>query len=147
MLPPEAVATDIVQTYLFCEGPGERRVRSSTTRGEMVFTYTEKRPTGERGTRDEKEEVIDEARYRQLLTEQDPATVPIEKTRYCFTYAGHRFELDVYTAGRPRDEGLVVLEIELRDINEPVDLPPDWELEDITDNKAFKNRSLARKVS
>ncbi len=146
MLPPAAIPTQIVQTYLVSSEGEERRVRQATTSGELYFTYTEKLPTGKSGTRVEHEHAINEEAYLVLLEERDPTLEPIVKTRHRFVYDTRGFEVDVYTGGRPAAMGLVTLEIELQDMREKAGLkfPPGWELEDVTDDKAYKNKSLAK---
>lgn len=145
MVPSDAIAVDIRQDYLVSKGPGERRVRRAVSGGVATYTYTEKLPTGESGTRVEKEREISHAEYLELLAELDAAggCQTIHKVRYRFLYAGRILELDVYTAGRPAQMGLVILEIELSDISEPVELPPGWEVQDVTDDPQYKNRALA----
>lgn len=139
-----AMRTHIVQTYLVCRGPGERRVRQASADHRTAYTYTEKLPTGERGTRVENEKTITQAEYERLLLEQDPATESIIKVRHRFQYAGHLLELDVYAGSLA---GLVVLEVELQNIDEPIELPPGWEVAEVTDDPQFKNRTLAAKPS
>jgi len=63
--------------------------------------------------------------------------------RYCSSYSGHRLELDVYTGGRPKCQKLAILEVELQDIGELVEFPPELELEEVTGDPQYSNRSLA----
>ena len=117
-------------------------MRRSTTDGETTYTYTEKRPTWRRGTCYEDEKEISEAEYRALLAERDPATRTIHKMRYTFWYRGHWLEQDVF-AGLPDYPDLVMLEAELKSIDEPLELPPWLHLEEVTDDPRYKNRALA----
>ncbi len=149
MLVSHAVVTEIVQTYLKVpEGSLglERRVRSATTNGEEQYTYTEKLPTGESGTREERECAIGSIQYAELLQERDPTLDQIVKRRHRFIYESRTIELDVYEG---RNHGLVIVEVELQDISERAELkfPASWELVDVTDDPAYKNRALAEKVS
>lgn len=138
----ELTAADIFQDYLVSKPGVTRRVRRSTTDGETTYTYTEKRPTWRRGTCYEDEKEIPEAEYRALLAERDPATRTIHKMRYTFWYRGHWLEQDVF-ASLPDYPDLVMLEAELKSIDEPLELPPWLHLEEVTDDPRYKNRALA----
>ena len=60
----------------------------------------------------------------------------------CFLWEQQYFELDLF---RDPAEGLVLLEIELDDIDQPVSLPPFLEIDrEVTDDPAFLNSELAR---
>lgn len=142
MIPEDAKAADIFQDYLVSKPGVTRRVRRSTTDGETTYTYTEKRPTWRRGTCYEKERKISEAEYQALLAERDPTTRTIHKMRYTFWYRGHWLELDVF-ASLPGYPDLVMLEAELKSIDEPLELPPWLHLEEVTDDPHYKNRALA----
>lgn len=61
----------------------------------------------------------------------------IDKTRYLIPFAGHVWELDVFSAPRP----LILAEVELTDENEPVELPP-WIGIEVTGNPAYYNSNL-----
>lgn len=132
--------TNIIQTYLRSQGLSERRVRQ---RGTPVtgynFYYTEKSDLGH-GTRTENERKISVDEYVALLAEADTALHQISKTRYCFVYDNHYFELDIY----PFSEKYAILEIELNDINERFNLPPLNIVKDVTDDEKYKNHSLAK---
>ncbi len=142
LIPADSTSVIILQTYLVCEGPGERRVRH--TYGwhlPSTFHYTEKLPTGESGTRIEREREIDFVEYQSLFRERDKALLTIWKTRHSFSFEGKTLELDVF---RSELHGLVMLEIELQHRNEEVILPPGWKLIEVTDNPAYKNHALAK---
>ncbi len=66
----------------------------------------------------------------------------IEKTRYEITLTGgYLAELDIYGGSL---EGLMVVEVEFTDENQAAEfVPPEWFGEDVTDNSAYKNASLA----
>lgn len=141
LIPSNAQASRITQDYLVCNGPGERRVRMRIRGDEASYTYTEKLPTGESGTRIERERVITRSEYRQFLVDEwDQGLLTIEKTRYNFPFAGKIFELDVYQGEL---SGLVVLEVELQHRDDKVEMPPGWDVEEVTDDPRYKNRNLA----
>lgn len=142
-IPPNAVIIKIEQNYLVKNSPGVRRIRKSTVNGATKYFYTEKIPTGKSGTRIEREKEIGENEYSSLLAERDPNLHTIQKTRYCFNYAGNLLELDVFTGGKPAQDKLILLEIELENINDKIEIPPRWEVEEVTDNHAYSNNNLA----
>jgi adenylate cyclase len=64
----------------------------------------------------------------------------IEKTRHEVVHAGRTWEVDVFHGA---NQGLVLAEIELSAIDEPVDLP-DWVGEEVTGCPEYHNFSLVR---
>ena len=143
LIPANATSVLILQTYLVCEGLGERRVRHTYGwHSPSTFHYTEKLPTGESGTRIERERKIDFAEYQSLFRERDKSLLTIWKTRHSFSFEGKILELDVF---RGELYGLVMLEIELQHRNEKVTLPKGWKLIEVTDHPAYKNYALAKR--
>jgi len=65
----------------------------------------------------------------------------LEKTRYMIPYKGATLELDVYGGDL---EGLIVVEVEFpsEELSEKFELPA-WFAEEITEDKRYKNQSLA----
>ena len=144
LIPADSTSVSILQTYLVCEGPGERRVRYTTHgwHSPSTYHYTEKLPTGESGTRIERERKIDFAEYQSLYRERDKTLLTIWKTRHSFSFGGKTLELDVFKCELC---GLVMLEIELQHRNEEITLPPGWKLIEVTDHPAYKNYALAKR--
>ena len=142
---PEADPTEITQTYLQADASDMmRRVRKrgSAEKG-WQYTFTRKKTIGF-GKRIEVEDAIREAQYQELLKEADPAMHPIRKVRWCFRYKGQLFELDVYAFS----ETLATLEIELPDINAPVQLPGTIQiLADVTGKSGYSNYALAKSLT
>ena len=142
---PEADMTEITQTYLKPDDTGmTRRVRKrgSDIKG-WQYTYTRKKHAGF-GKRVELEDKITETRYQVLLEEADPAKQPISKVRWTFVYQEQFFELDVYAFS----DTLATLEIELPDIDKPVNLPPQIAiLADVTGDSRFSNFSLSQALA
>ncbi|MEP9351066.1 CYTH domain-containing protein [Xanthobacter sp. KR7-225] len=62
----------------------------------------------------------------------------IEKTRHFVDHAGKTWTIDVFEAD---NAGLIVAEIELRDPDEAVDLPP-WAGAEVTSDPRYRNSSL-----
>lgn len=148
-IPEDAVPIEIVQDYLVSHRrQGKRRVRQSATHGETFYYYAEKFYSKIRGKRPEYEDPISRKEYERLLAyDRDPKRETIEKTRYCFVHDNRQIELDVYTGGKLGRKGLVIVEVELseEDFKAQLAFPDGWELEEVTDDSAYSNRSLAKK--
>jgi CYTH domain-containing protein/predicted ATPase len=140
LLPPNAVVVEVEQTYLLYREGVERRVRRRTVDGVSSFYYTEKQDTGEPGTRVERERQIDEREYETFLGERDLECQVVRKRRYSFVRGSHHFEVDVYEA--PVD-ALVVLEVEVRKMDESIDFPPTWNLMEVTTDPRYSNHAIS----
>lgn len=64
----------------------------------------------------------------------------IEKVRYCVTYAGTLWEIDVFAAD---NAGLILAEVELESSDQQVELPP-WAGEEVTSDARYYNASLSQ---
>lgn len=62
----------------------------------------------------------------------------IEKTRFIIEYAGFDWEVDIF---RGKNEGLVVAEIEVPDVNTTYEVPP-WVGSNVTEEEKYYNFSL-----
>ena len=137
---PAARAVEIVQTYLTSEPGCERRVRKRGERGNYIYMLTTKRKISGL-KRIETETRLTAEEYETLLSQKDPTRREIAKTRYCLTYEGRYFEIDVF----PFWSDKAIAEIELSDENEEVALPPQLKLiKEVTHDEAYKNASLAK---
>ena len=136
--------TNIIQTYLKKgNNVAERRVRQRGTKETgFTFYYTEKTDIAS-GVRVEDERKISPDEYLQYLTEADTTLHQISKIRHCFVYDNQYFEMDMY----PFSEEYAILEIELNDINEPINFPPLSFVREVTDDKRFRNYFLASRMS
>lgn len=141
------VSVEITQDYLIpTEEEPERRVRKRVLDGSASYFYTSKVQTARPGVRVEHERQIDLGHYERLLKEGDPRSNTIRKDRLCFLFAGKHLELDVFRDIKgPDGNVLKLLEVELGDIDENVELPLDWQVEDVTGQKEYSNAYLARK--
>ena len=84
---------------------------------------------------------LSEAEYLTLLMEADTSKRQIRKTRYCLTYNGQYFEIDVY----PFWNDKAIAEIELRDENNEVSFPKQLKvIREVTEDESYKNASLAK---
>ena len=133
---------EIEQSYLdFGEdGEPERRIRRLTKNGSSEYFYTEK-GNGDL-CREEEEYEISEYSYQKL--KDDTISSVVEKTRYYLSIAsGLTAEIDVYGGSL---EGLQVVEIEFSSLEESESFtPPEWFGEEITCDKKYKNKNLAKK--
>lgn len=139
---PGCSRVKIVQTYLLANPHVTERVRSWDENGAIRYFHTEKRRISVQSAQ-ELEEEISPGRYENLLQRADPLRSPIEKIRYRIPYEGHLLEIDIY----PFWSRQAVLEIEIGEENEEVRIPP-WlsVLRDVTSEKAYRNRSLAKRI-
>ncbi|XPV68468.1 MAG: CYTH domain-containing protein [Halarcobacter sp.] len=64
----------------------------------------------------------------------------IEKTRYEISYESHLWEVDIFYGD---NEGLIIAEVELKDENETIILPP-WIKKDVTGDIKYYNNQLMK---
>lgn len=141
LLPQHAIAIDIVQTYLVSAYKYAERVRARGEDNHWVYTHTIKEPKGP-GVSIERERIVTQSEYQNLLIRRDTMRSPIHKTRFCFTYAQHYCELDVFGG---RNGGLVMLEIETPENEREVSLPPYLHVDrEVTEDPNYSNFSLAQ---
>ena len=82
--------------------------------------------------------------YLELLMNADTTKRQIRKNRYCLTYDGQYFEIDVY----PFWDDRAILEIELRSEDTPINLPPHIKvIREVTEDESYKNSSLAKMIA
>ena len=136
---PNCERVEIIQTYLKGEDGQELRVRQRGSDGHYIYFRTEKRRLTDL-TRVEIEERLTRDEYLRLLMQADPAARPIRKTRYCLTENSQYFEIDLY----PQWTKQAVMEIELRDENEPVRLPKGIRvIREVTGDPVYDNHAMA----
>lgn len=129
----------IEQVYLTSD-TGTHRIRKRSY-GSLILYYETFKVRHSDLSASEFEGVITKEKYDELLKLADKEKRPIKKDRYCFFYKKQYFELDVFDFWS--DKALV--ELELRDENQPVSLPPELELiKDVSDDYRYKNSFLAR---
>ena len=138
----ECTKSEITQTYLNAPDGDEARVRQRVTDGNYEYFHTVKRKVS--GIkRVEIEHSITEDEYLRLLTDADTTKRQIRKDRYCLTYEGQCFEIDVYPFWNDR----AIMEIELRDEDVQINMPPQISvIKEVTDDEAYKNSSLAKMI-
>jgi len=130
---------EIIQTYLNAGDNEEVRVRQRGADGSYIYFKTIKRKLTDT-TRVEIEERLSQAEYLKLLMDADTTKHQIRKTRYCLTWKGQYFEIDVY----PFWKNQAIVEIELLDEQTEIQLPEFLKvIKEVTDDEAYKNASLA----
>ncbi len=145
---------DIEQGYVVGERGEEARVRKRGQDGHFVFIRTHKTPAhtkrnkgkGRRGARikEEREKMISEREYYESLKRLRKKTAILRKKRVCFAWKDQYFELDIYP--KPLAP-LQVLEAELTDAKKVPAIPPFIRVvREVTNEKAFTNRRLAKKI-
>ena len=136
---PNCRKVDIIQTYLYSRVGEELRVRQRGENGSYIYYKTYKHRIDDM-KRVEIEEQVSQDEYITLLMEADPTKRPIRKTRYCLTYDGQYFEIDVY----PFWDDKAVVEIELSDENAEIRFPKELKvLKEVTGDESYSNAALA----
>lgn len=134
---------EIVQTYLVSKDKAERRVRKRGNKSNgYKYYYTEKIDIKD-GERQENEKEITIEDYNEYLKEKDNSLHQIIKNRYCFNHDGRLYELDIFNFS----DTYAILEIELYNINEKLNLPDIDIIKEVTNDKRYKNKHIAKCMS
>lgn len=136
---PNCDRVDIVQTYLRSDPDLEVRVRERGNGEECLYYLTEKRvASGQKRLVTQRRLTYGE--YHMLLMQADPARREIRKTRYCLTYAGQYFEIDLF----PCWDDQAIVEIELTSEEDEVAFPPELSvIREITGDERYRNAAMA----
>ncbi len=138
---PNCRRVEIIQTYLNSADGEEVRIRQRGMDGHYMYYQTVKRRV-DAVKRVEVERRLTQEEYLRLLMEADSTRRQIRKTRYCLTYDGQYFELDLYPFWQDR----AILEIELRREDEEIRFPPELRiLREVTGEEDYQNAALARR--
>lgn len=139
---PEAIVSEITQTYLTSEPYSEVRLRRRILNGLTVNVHTTKKILSN-NEQVETERQIDNNLYESLLRQADPYRQPIHKMRETFIWKGQFFELDTFIEPY---KGLQILETKGILKHEDIIFPPFIEIiEDITGITKYYNYNLALK--
>ena len=139
---PEAIVSEITQTYLTSEPYSEVRLRRRILNGLTVNVHTTKKILAN-NEQVETERQIDNNLYESLLQQADPYRQPIHKMRETFIWKGQFFELDTFIDPY---KGLQILETKGILKHEDIIFPPFIEIiEDITGITKYYNYNLALK--
>lgn len=137
---PTCQRIEIIQTYLNSDKGEEIRVRQRGVDGNYIYFKTIKKKVSD-VKRVEIERRLSQSEYLKLLMESDTTKRQIRKTRYCLTYEGQYFEIDVYPFWKDK----AIAEIELSDENVKIVFPKQIKvIKEVTDDEAYKNSSLAQ---
>lgn len=131
----------ITQAYLYTPQEGFFRIRRRGEGENAVFIKTVKKKISEI-KRIETENYISKEEYYSYLKQSDSVTGIISKDRYCISYKGTYYELDVYPFWKDK----ATLEIELLSEDQEYKLPDFVTLiREVTFEQEYKNSSLAQK--
>ena len=137
---PNCQRIEIIQTYLKSNADEEVRVRQRGINGNYIYFKTVKKKISDI-KRVEVEKRLSQSEYLTLLMEADTAKRQIRKTRYCLTYKGQYFEIDIY----PFWNDKAIAEIELSDENAEIIFPSQIKvIKEVTEDESYKNASLAK---
>jgi len=139
---PNCTKVDIIQTYLKSDKGSERRIRARGIDGNYIYFLTEKKKITNL-KRIETERRLTQEEYFKLLMEADTNLHTIHKTRYCLSEENQYFEIDIY----PEWDKQAIMEIELSSEDDKVQIPKFIEIiKEVTDDSAYKNVELAKKM-
>lgn len=113
------------------------RYQVETPTGEVEIFKTKKTNIS-KGVNQEEEITLTQNEFEALNLSN---SLHINKTRTVIKYKGHKFEIDKYNG-----INIIILEVELKDINEKIDFPKYIEKEilyEVTGIKEFSNKKLA----
>ena len=139
----DVVAKKITQGYIYSDDTMEVRIRSVETNNDSNYYFTVKKNGETAIKRTEIEVAILEKEFKRLAENLVPETNIIEKDRYLIPLAADlTAELDIYHSGL---EGLATVEVEFKSEEEANNfVPPIWFLQDVTKDKSYKNKNLAK---
>ena len=138
---PNCQRVEIVQSYLRSEPDQEIRIRQRGTGESCMYYLTEKRIDSHH-KRMELQRRLTEREYLTLLMQVDPKLRQISKTRYCLTYEGQYFEIDLF----PCWDDQAMVEIELTSEDAPVNFPPELRvIREVTGDPNYRNAVIASK--
>ena len=138
---PNCHKVPIVQYYLRSEPDQEIRIRQRGESGEAIFTFTEKHIEGAHKHL-VRQRRLTEREFEMLLLQADPKMREISKTRYCLTYEGQYFEIDIFPCWNDQ----AIAEIEMSSADVPVVFPPELKvIREVTGDPTYRNAVIASK--
>ena len=136
---PNCQRVEIVQTYLRSDPDHEVRIRKRGNDDDCLYYLTDRR-LSESHRRLMTQRRLTASEYHMLLSQADPAKREIRKTRYCLTYEGQYFEIDLYPCWD--DQAMVEIELSSEDI--PVVFPEQIHvIREVTDDPRYRNSAIA----
>ena len=138
---PTCQRVEIIQSYLRSEPDREVRIRKRGSGDNWMYYLTEKTLV-EGKKRMETRRRLTDREYQTLLMQADPALRQISKMRYCLTYAGQYFEIDVF----PCWDDQAICEIELTAEDTEVNFPEQIRvIREVTGDPTYRNAVIASK--
>lgn len=137
----------IEQTYLKTDkdepAPRIRKVTEGLSGDKSIYYEYNQKFKLNSAAHKEKEKKLNKKQYEKLLEDARNDMMTLSKIRFVFTYNDQLFELDVF---KDPLSGLAILEIELKDKNQKIELPPYLNIiKEVTKEKQFNNFELAKK--
>ena len=140
---PNAIETDIVQTYLMSEPGTVVRLRKRMMQGKYVYLQTTTKTVGE-NERIVTERNIRYNQYMSMMALADPTRQSIHKIRKSFIWEGQYYELDQFI---DPDPGFSILEMDSEAQGEETKFPPFIKvIKDVTGKVKYYNINLAVKT-
>ena len=137
---PDCRRVEISQMFLPAREGEELRIRCREENGSAIYYKTLKRRAG-KFKRIEIEERLTKGEYQSMLQEAETGAQPMRKTRYCLTYEGQYFEIDLY----PFWKDQAIVEIEMSSETEEVRMPEGLHvIREVTGDPVYKNEALAK---
>ncbi len=138
---PDCHKVEVIRTYLRSDPGEEIRIRKRGI-GNYFTYFLNTKITAATGEIIETEKQLTAEEYKLLEKQADPEMRHIYKTRYCFTYEEHYFELDLYTLWDDK----AIVEVESTELNEEIHFPEYIKvIRELTGDERFRNAVLARK--
>ncbi len=138
---PHCQKVEISQSYLRSDPDYEIRIRQRGSGSDRVYYLTEKR-IDRNQKRLETQRRLSEREYQLLRMQANPAMREINKTRYCLTYKGQYFEVDLF----PCWDDQAMVEIELSREEDPIVFPPELKvIREVTGDPNYRNAVIASK--
>ncbi len=132
----------ITQSYLISRSDGmERRARKVQSQGNTAYYYIEKQQISA-VERIERERMLSQKEYVQIILEVDPRFGSITKNRYCLKNEGQYMTVDTY-AGSP---SLAILDVQLTEEHPTAQIPPALEvIRDVTEEEPYRGHMIAQR--
>ncbi|MBO7674462.1 MAG: AAA family ATPase [Atopobiaceae bacterium] len=138
---PNCERVEIVQTYLRSDPNEEIRIRRRGS-GESSMYYLTEKLIDDNHKQMRLQRRLTAGEYHMLKMQADPHSREIRKTRYCLTYAGQYFEIDIFPCWNDQ----AIAEIELSSEDMPVVFPDQLHvIREVTGDPTYRNAVIASK--
>jgi CYTH domain-containing protein len=113
---------DVQHDFIVSTAGVESRIRKRGQGGSYIYTITEKKVIN--GVKVESVRPLSVKEYETLYRQRDPNHKSVLKTRRCFLWNTHYFQLDIFTDCTERCHGLLLLETYTTKEANDLELPP-----------------------